>query len=77
MKINPGRVRGLGLKVLNSPDAAEGQAVTNGYRTYRKAIAALKDLRDHSKLNQHTPVISAGRRLGGRRHLSPWPRSWT
>jgi hypothetical protein len=42
----------------------EGQQVAKGYLQYIKLLAVLKDIRDHSKLNQHTPIISAG--------LSPW-----
>ena len=61
---DPGSGRELGLKDLNSPNDAEEQAVANGYRTYLKVLAALKALRDHSKINQRTPIVSAG--------LTPW-----
>lgn len=37
-----------------------GHAIATGYMVYVKVIAALKDVRDHSKLNQKTPIISAG-----------------
>lgn len=38
----------------------KGQQVAKGYLQYVKLLAVLKDIRDHSKLNQHTPIISAG-----------------
>jgi len=34
--------------------------VGEGFLQYLKVLAALKDVRDHSKLNQHTPIILAG-----------------
>lgn len=57
---NPGSGRELRLSDLNNPHDPEGPAVARGYRAYLQAMAELKDLRDHSKLNQHTPIISAG-----------------
>jgi hypothetical protein len=57
---NPGRGRELRLSDLNNPNDPEGSRVAAGYLAYVRVIAALKDLRDHSKLNQHTPIISAG-----------------
>jgi Glycosyl hydrolase catalytic core len=42
----------------------EGRQVAKGYLQYIKVLAVLKDIRDHSKLNQHTPILSAG--------LAPW-----
>ena len=50
-------------KVLNASDLAddpEGQRVAAGYLQYLKLLAVLKDVRDHSKLNRGTPVVSAG-----------------
>ncbi len=38
----------------------EGQQVAQGYLRYLKILAVLKDLRDHSTLNQQTPVLTAG-----------------
>jgi hypothetical protein len=38
----------------------EAQQVARGFLQYLKLLAALKEVRDHSKLNQHTPIISAG-----------------
>jgi hypothetical protein len=55
-----GRILGLG-DLLHDP---KGQQVAKGYLNYIKVLAVLKDIRDHSKLNQHMPIISAG--------LSPW-----
>lgn len=57
---NPGSGRELRLSDLNNPNDSEGRAVADGYRAYIKVMAALKDLRDRSKLNQQTPIISAG-----------------
>jgi hypothetical protein len=52
--------RELGLADLNNPDDAEGQAIAASYHAYLKVLVALKDVRDHSQLNQKTPIISAG-----------------
>jgi hypothetical protein len=38
----------------------EGQLIAKGLLQYVKTLAVLKDIRDHSKLNQDTPIISAG-----------------
>ena len=57
---NPGSGRELRLADLNDPKDSEASAVARGYRAYVRVMAALKDLRDHSKLNQHAPIISAG-----------------
>jgi hypothetical protein len=57
---DPGSGRELGLSELNNPKDPEGRAAADGYRAYMRVMAALKDLRDHSKLNQHTPIITAG-----------------
>lgn len=57
---DPGSGRELGLSDLNNPKDPEGRAVASGYLSYIRIIAALKDVRDHSKLNQHTPIITAG-----------------
>jgi hypothetical protein len=38
----------------------EAKRVAQGFLQYLKALAALKEVRDHSKLNSHTPIISAG-----------------
>ncbi|MBD5605681.1 MAG: hypothetical protein IAI48_11420 [Candidatus Eremiobacteraeota bacterium] len=36
------------------------QSVARGYLQYLKVLATLKDIRDRSKLNAHTPVLSGG-----------------
>jgi hypothetical protein len=38
----------------------EGKLVASGFVQYVKTLAVLKDIRDHSKLNGKTPIISAG-----------------
>jgi hypothetical protein len=38
----------------------EGQQIAKGFLQYLKALALLKQIRDQSKVNQHTPLISAG-----------------
>jgi hypothetical protein len=38
----------------------KGQQVAKGFLQYIKLLAVLKDIRDHSRLNQHTPIVSAG-----------------
>jgi len=52
--------RELGLSDLNNPTDREGAAIAAGYRVYLKALAELKHVRDASRLNQMTPIISAG-----------------
>lgn len=64
---DPGSGRELRLSDLNNPNDPEASAVARGYRAYLQVMAALKDVRDHSKLNQRTPIISGGlaQKLGG------------
>jgi hypothetical protein len=38
----------------------EAMRVAQGFLQYLKALAALKDVRDRSKLNRRTPIVSAG-----------------
>jgi len=57
---DPGSGRELKLADLNNANDPEGRAVAAGYRNYVRIVAALKDLRDRSKINQHTPIISFG-----------------
>jgi hypothetical protein len=57
-----GTGRVLTLEDLRSDP--KGQQVAKGYLQYVKLLAVLKDVRDHSKLNQRTLIISAG--------LAPW-----
>jgi hypothetical protein len=56
----PGSGRVLGLSDLNNPNDAEVHAVAEGYRNYIKILAVLKDMRDHSRVNKATPIISGG-----------------
>jgi len=56
----PGSGRLLELADLGNPKDAEALPIAASFRNYMKIAAALKDLRDHSKLNQHTPIIAAG-----------------
>jgi hypothetical protein len=55
-----GEGRELRLADLNNPNDPQASQVAMGYRAYIRLMAALKDLRDHSKLNRQTPIISAG-----------------
>jgi hypothetical protein len=52
--------RQLGLSDLTNPNDPEGHAVAMGYLKYLKIVATLKDVRNHSRLNQKTPILSAG-----------------
>lgn len=56
----PGSGRALGVADLNNPRDAEAHTVADGLRTYLRAMTALKTLRDRSKMNNKTPIISAG-----------------
>lgn len=38
----------------------EAQQISKGFLQYLKILAVVKDVRDHSKLNQHTPILTAG-----------------
>jgi hypothetical protein len=58
---NPGSGRVLGLADLNNPRDPEGPAIAAGFRIYIQVAAALKEIRDHSKLNQQTPIVAAGK----------------
>jgi NAD-dependent dihydropyrimidine dehydrogenase PreA subunit len=61
--IASGRV--LGLSDLNNANDPEVSAIAAGYWAYLKALAELKHVRDSSKLNKTTPIISAGLADGG------------
>ena len=58
-----GRV--LGISDLNNPNDPEGCAIAASYLAYLQILAVLKEMRDHLKLNQTTPIISAGLADGG------------
>ena len=50
-------------KVLSLNDLAhdpEGRQIAKGFLAYIKVLEVLKDVRDHSRLNRNTPIISAG-----------------
>jgi hypothetical protein len=54
----PGKGMNFGLDDLyHDPEAKQ---IAKGYLQYLKILAELKDIRDHSKLNQHTSIILAG-----------------
>lgn len=55
-----GEGRELRLADLNNPKDSQASQVAAGYKAYVRLVAALKDLRDHSRLNRQTPIISAG-----------------
>ncbi len=54
----PGRGKAFTLDDLSRD--VEAQQVARGFLQYLKVAAALKDVRDHSRLNRHAPIISAG-----------------
>ena len=54
----PGEGRNFSLAELShDPEAMQ---VAKGFLQYLKVLAVLRDVRDHSKLNRRTPLISAG-----------------
>jgi hypothetical protein len=65
----PGEGRVLGLGDLNHDP--EGQQVAKGYLQYLKVLAALKGVRDNSKLNRHTPLLPTS--LVEIVQEGPWP----
>ena len=54
----PGEGRILSLSDLSHD--SEGKQIAKGFLQYVKIMAVLKEVRDHSRLNRSTPVISAG-----------------
>jgi len=38
----------------------EGRQIAQGYRVYLQILSVLKEIRDHSRLNKATPILSAG-----------------
>lgn len=65
----PGEGRVLGLADLAHD--AEGQQVAKGYLQYLKVLRVLKQARDHSKLNRHTPLLPTS--LVDIVQEGPWP----
>lgn len=55
---NPQRSREFNLEALTYDP--EGQQVAKGYLQYLKLMAVIKEPRAQSKVNQHTPIVSAG-----------------
>lgn len=49
----------------------EGKQIAKGYLQYLKILAALKDVRDHSKLNRRAPIVLAGLADDGNEGLRP------
>jgi hypothetical protein len=50
-------------KILSLDDLAhdpEGKQIAKGFLRYIEILTALKEVRDHSRLNKSTPIISAG-----------------
>jgi hypothetical protein len=54
----PGEGRVFGREDLEQdPEACQ---VAGGYRAYLRTLTVLKDIRDHSRFNRETPILSAG-----------------
>jgi hypothetical protein len=53
-----GNGKQLGLDDLNR--TPEGKQIAKGYLQYLQVMAVLKQARDHSTLNRHTPIMTAG-----------------
>ncbi len=68
----PGKGKIFGLDDLYHDP--EGQQIARGFTQYMKSLAVLKDIRDHSKLNQHTPIISAGLAIGNNPPGPSWDK---
>jgi len=51
----------------------EGQVIAAGYKQYVKVLAALKEVRDRSKLNRRTPLLLGG--LADTGDETVWPRA--
>ena len=54
----PGQGKSFSLEDLSRDP--EAKKIAQGFLQYLKVLAVLKEVRDHSKLNQHAPIISAG-----------------
>jgi hypothetical protein len=54
----PGEGKNFGLHDLYHDP--EGKQIAKGFLQYLKVLAVLKEVRDQSKLNQRTPIISVG-----------------
>jgi hypothetical protein len=69
----PGTGKVFGVADLASDP--EARRVAAGYRAYLQTMKVLKDIRDHSRLNKHTPILSAGLSDPGPSGLRPWSRA--
>jgi hypothetical protein len=54
----PGEGKILSLEDLNHDP--EGKQIAKGFLQYVKILAVLKEVRDNSRLNRNTPIVSAG-----------------
>jgi hypothetical protein len=54
----PGEGKILSLRDL--ADDPEGEQIAKGFVQYIKILAVLKDVRDNSRVNRRTPIVSAG-----------------
>src|SRR5207244_1661408 len=54
----PGEGRVFGREDLEQDP--EARRVAAGYRAYLRTLSVLKDIRDHSRFNRGTPILSAG-----------------
>jgi len=52
--------KGIQLSLNDLYHDKEGQQIAKGYLQYLKILSVLKEIRDQSKLNQHTPILTAG-----------------
>jgi Glycosyl hydrolase catalytic core len=62
----PGQGRIFGFSDLSKDP--EAKTVARGFLQYLKCLAALKEVRDHSRLNKNTPIV-----LGGLVYFNGWP----
>jgi hypothetical protein len=49
-----------GAEDIGHPSTPETQAIHDGFHAYIAELKVLNQLRDASKMNQHTPIVSAG-----------------
>jgi hypothetical protein len=54
----PGKGKVFGLDDLSKDP--EAKVVAKGFLQYLKCLAALKEVRDHSRMNKNTPIVLAG-----------------
>jgi hypothetical protein len=54
----PGEGRVFGLEDLTRDP--EARKIAAGYRAYLQTLSVLKDIRDNSRINANTPILSAG-----------------